>query len=336
MAEAMEVDRYVRGGSGDLGKLLEALGSWRWETREMRALIEAIRAWNTGKPTAQQIGFYGFEIPTAEHAVRVIMSLSDSIVGASLKSWLRRQYSCVAINESAHWGLEGRTADSAYWSACGPATTAAMDSIIALHRRVSSRPGVDLEFAERMARLIQHHVRVGLRHLKREEVNAEHVMFLADMLGPDAMLVLWGGDVEMGRLTLDRTTVQTGVPLGERLHDRYVAVAFAFGTGSLRTRPVGGGGRGGGQPGLSDLVIRRPLQDSFEEVFIRATPTAYWLDLRGLPKDAAGGWLGGPRSMRLVTDFYSALTPEAYTTPVEFPKFFDAVVFVRQVTPARQ
>jgi erythromycin esterase-like protein len=339
MAEAMEIDRYVRGGSGDALRLLRTLGNWRWETREMRALVEAMRAWNANRPAPQQVGFYGFEIPSAAHAVSVVLALPDSVVGASLKSYLTRQYSCVAINEGAHWGLEGRTADSSYWNACGPATTAARDSVVALRRRLapSSPAASNVAFAEAMASLIQHHVRIGLRHLKREELNAEHVMYLADVLGPDATLVLWGGDVEMGRLTLDRTTVQTGMPLGQQLGDKYRAVAFAFGTGTLRTRTSSGAGsRGGGPPNLSDVPVRALLQDSYEEVFARATPEAYWLDMRALPSDIAGHWLGGPRAMRLVTEFYLPTAPEATQTPVEFPKFFDAVVFAKHVTPAKQ
>ena len=338
MAEAMEIDRYVRGGPGDALRLLRTLGNWRWETREMRALVEAMREWNRGRPRAQQVGFYGFEIPSAEHAVHVVTTLPDSVVGAPLKAYLTRQYACVAINEGAHWGLEGRTADSSYWNACGPATTAAFDSIVALRRRVSSSSpaAADVEFAEAMASLIQHHVRIGLRHLKREEFNTEHVLYLADRLGPDAMLMLWGGDVEIGRLTLDRTTVQTGLPLGQRLGDRYRAVAFGFGTGTLRTRSASTGQRGAGPPGLSDVPVNALLQDSYEEVFARATPAAYWLDLRPLPADAAGRWLGGPHSMRLITEIYAAGAPEAFQTPVEFPKFFDAVVFAKHVTAAKQ
>src|SRR5215472_7997599 len=120
-------------------------------------------------------------------------------------------------------------------------------------------------------------------------------MYLADRLGPDAMLMLWGGDVEMGRLTLERTTVQTGLTLGQRLGDKYRNVAFGFGTGTLRTRPLAAGQRGaGGPPGLADVPIRPPLQDSYEEVFARAAPAAYWLDLRALPADPTGRWLGGP------------------------------------------
>jgi erythromycin esterase-like protein len=40
--------------------------------------------------------------------------------------------------------------------------------------------------------------------------------------------------------------------------------------------------------------------------------------------------------MRLITEQYTAMSPEAFETPVEFPKYFDAVVFVRHVTAARQ
>jgi erythromycin esterase-like protein len=338
MAETMELDRYVRTGIGDAQRLLRNLGSWRWETREVRAMVEAIRAWNRGKPASQQVGLYGFEIPSAAHAVNVISAIPDSVVGAPLKSWLARQYSCVAINEGAHWGLEGRAADSLYWKSCGPATRVALDSVIALRRRVSatSRAAPEVAYAETMARLIEHHVRIGLQHLKRQDFNAEHVMFLLDLIGPNAQLVMWGGDVEMGRLILDKTTVQTAIPLSEKLGDRYRSVAFAFGDGTVRARPAGGSARGGGPPGLSDVAVRQPLPDTYEDVFNRVAHDGFWVDARSLPNDAAGAWLRGPRPMRLITELYAITAPELFQTPIELPKFFDAVVFARHATAAKQ
>lgn len=331
MAEAMELDRYVRTGTGDPVRLMRTLGSWRWETREMRALIEAIRAYNTGKAAGEQIGFYGFEIPSAAHAVEVVTTLRDSVVGASLKAWLVKQYSCVAINEGAHWGLEGRAADSAYWNACGPAVKLALDSVVALRQRVGVR--ADVAFAEQMARLIDHHVRTGLRHLPRQELNAAHVIYLSDMLGPESKLILWGGDFEIGRLT-DNKITQTGVPLGEKLGPAYRPIAFAFGDGVLRGRAVAAG-RSGEPPGLSDVKIARPLPDTYEYVLARSPQPGYWLDMRDLPKDAGGGWLHGPRPMRVITELYSFNAPELFQTPMEFPKYFDAIVFVAHTTAAK-
>ena len=54
----------------------------------MRALVDAMRAWNRGRSSDHQVGFYGFEIPSAGHAVSVVTSLHDSITGPALKAWL--------------------------------------------------------------------------------------------------------------------------------------------------------------------------------------------------------------------------------------------------------
>lgn len=339
MPEAMEIDRWVRTGNGDLRRLLRPLGeaSWRWQSPEVIGLIEAIREWNRTHGSDRQIGFYGFEIPTAAHAVRVVTSLPDSITGAPLKAWLRREYGCVAMNESAHWGLEGRAEDSTFWDRCRGMTAEALDSIVAVRRRVSasSRAAGDVAFAEQMARLIQHHVDVGLARVSREEGNARHILFLANSISPTAKLLVWGGDVEMGRLTLDKTTTQTGVPLGEKLGARYRAIGFAIGEGTIRTRRPANG-RGGGEPsGPTNIQVARPEANSFEDVFYRASPEAYWLDMRNLPADKGGTWLRGPHKARLISDLYTPTAPQVFDTPLEFPKFFDFVVFVKHVTPMR-
>jgi erythromycin esterase-like protein len=335
MAEAMLLDRYVRTGRGDVVRAMRGLGSWRWQTREMRALIDALREYNQNRQAADQIGFYGFEIPSAALAVNLITTLPDSVVGAPLKAWLTRQYACVAINEGAQWGREGRSSDSSYWTACGPATKTALDSVSALRARATVR-SADVAFAEQMAKMVAHHVRIGLRHLKREEFNAEHVMFLADLVGENNRLMLWGGDVEMARLTLDGNTVQTAVTLNTKIAGQYRAIGFAFGNGVVRARNMSTVPRGGGEIGLSDITVRPPLPDTFEDVFARASGAGWWADMRGLPDDPGGNWLRGPRPMRLIIERYSTVAPESFQTPMEFPKFLDAVVFVKTVTPAKQ
>src|SRR5215831_7291411 len=90
MPEALEIDRYVRGGPGnpnDVRRLLRALGSWRFDTREMVAFVNALREWNHSHPD-RQIDFYGFEIPTAELAVRTIVTLPDSVIDVATRGWL--------------------------------------------------------------------------------------------------------------------------------------------------------------------------------------------------------------------------------------------------------
>ncbi len=331
MAETMEIDRYVRTGVGDVRRLLRTIGQDRWDNPGMLALIASIRAWNQTHGSDRQLGFYGFEIPTGAHAVDVVLALPDSVTGAPLKAWLRGQYACVATDEAAHFGLEGRAADSTYWNRCRTLVSHAADSVAALRARVSaaSSNAAAVAYADEMARLIKHYVTTGLRHLPREEGNAAHVMYLADALGPNARLLVWGGDVEMGRLTLSGRTVQTGVPLGKQLGAGYRAIAFAVGGGTLRTRRPGNGGQPGG---VEKIRIQVPDPDSYEEVFARAASAAYWLDLRALPSDSAGQWLHGPHAMRLISGLYTPDVPQLFDTPIEFPQNYDGVIFIRTVS----
>jgi len=79
-----------------------------------------------------------------------------------------------------------------------------------------------------------------------------------------------------------------------------------------------------------------PLPNTYEDILIRSPMAAYWLDVRTLPSDLGGAWLRGPRSARFITDLYLPEAPELTQTPLELPTFFDALVYVRHVTPARQ
>ncbi len=334
MPEAMEVNRYVRSGTGDIKRLLRTLGSPRWSTPEMLSLVEAMRDWNRTHGPDKQIGFYGFEIPTAAHAVEVVNSMPDSIAGAPLKAWFRREYPCVLRDEGARFGNGGRAADSTFWRGCGIVATAAVDSIVALRQRVSPSHSAQLAYVEEMARLVQHHVTIGLRYLPREQVNAAHVLFLADLLGPNSKLMLWGGDVEMGRLTLDGTTVQTGVALGKQLGERYRTLAFMFGNGSVRARN-GSLSRTGVPSGETSVTVAPPESGSYEDVLSRVPLAAYWVDMRNLPADDGGKYLKGPRDARLITELYSSATPQLFRTPLEFPQNFDGLIFIRRVSATR-
>jgi erythromycin esterase-like protein len=244
------------------------------------------------------------------------------------------------LNESAHFGLEGRASDSTFWNACGPATRLATDSVVAWQGGRGASHAADAAVGVEMARLIQHQVSVGLRHLPREEINGEHVMFLADLVGRDAKLLLWGGDIELGRLS-DGKITQTGVALGKRLGDRYRAIAFDAGGGSLRTRPIPtrspfGQTGGNGEIGVGNTNIAAPSPESYEDVFNRSGQAAFYVDARTFPSDSAGAWLKGPRALRVISEPYSPLLPQGqFDTRVELPKYYDAIVFVKRVSPVR-
>jgi erythromycin esterase len=332
MSDALELDRYVRTGFGDPRRLLRILGS-HWETQEMLDLVEWMRTFNQGRTPADRIGFFGFELPNAAHAVQIATSLSDSVAGRPLSTWLTRELKCVATGESAAWGRDGPAADSSFWNRCRTVAGAAVDSLAALRARIGdSRSSESVSFAEQAARLVLHHVSIGLRRLPRHQVVAEHVMWVANSLGADGKLLVWGRDVESGRLVLDGNTMQSAVALAKTLGERYRNFAFTFGEGSFRARPV--------RPDKPEpdkertMSARPPAPGSYEDVLGRARLDAFTLDMRSLPADTAGAWLKGPRPMRLISGVYTPDVPHAFETEIEFPKHFDALLFIRRATPA--
>ena len=139
----------------------------------------------------------------------------------------------------------------------------------------------------------------------------------------------------MGRLTLDKTTVQTAVPLGQKLGNAFRTIAFTVGDGVIRARVPRQNSRTPGPPDISNALLLPPQHNTFEDVFIRAAPAGYWLDLRSPPSDIGGAYLKGPRNMRLISETYVSLLPNQFETPVQFPTNFDGVVFVKHATPAR-
>ena len=333
MAESMELDRYVRDGTGDPRRWLRALGL-HWNKQEVLNLVEWIRAYNQGHGATEQIGFYGFELPTAAHAVQVVTTLPDSITGAAVSAFLRRETQCVTTGESAAWGRSGPASDSTFWNSCRGATAAVIDTLIALRRRLgTARPGAQgtLAFAELMARVAQHDADVGLRKLPRHETVAEHILWLANNLGAESGLLVWGRDVESGRLTGEGGIVQSAVPLASRLGERYRNLAFTAGQGVVRAQPISPNQR---EPGdETNMRLRPPRPETYEDVLNRGSGETLFLDLRAIGTDTAAAWLRGPRAARLVSGVYSE-TLGTFETPLQFPTYYDGLLFAKHVNPA--
>lgn len=333
MAETMEIDRYVRTGTGDPKRWLRALGL-HWNTQEIFNLVQWVREYDRTRGAGEQIGFYGFEIPNAGHALQVITTLPDSVAGAGLNAFVRREIQCVATGESAAWGREGPASDSTFWNRCRGATASVVDSLGALQSRLNGRPSAQamVAFAQQMARVAQHDADVGLRRLPRHETVAEHILWLSSLGGADGNLLVWGRDVESGRLTGEGNVVQSAVPLAKALGDRYRNIAFTAGEGVVRAQPINVGQREPG--GETDMRLRPARIGSYEDMLDRATGEALFIDMRALGTDTASTWLKGPRSARLVSGIYSESPLGSFETPLQFPTYYDGLIFVKHATPA--
>jgi erythromycin esterase len=80
VVEAREVQRFVRGGQGDLETVLAEGFSWRFgELPQNRSLVRWLRQYNTSPTPARQVNFYGFDVPGSPGHPRVRRGLDTAL-----------------------------------------------------------------------------------------------------------------------------------------------------------------------------------------------------------------------------------------------------------------
>jgi erythromycin esterase len=98
--ECLRVNEYVLGGKGDAAEALAGMRFWTWDTEEVLALIEWMRAWN--KNNQRQVKFYGFDMQFSTEAAldvlsyrrRVAPELADASEEPLWRRLICRPFSC--------------------------------------------------------------------------------------------------------------------------------------------------------------------------------------------------------------------------------------------------
>ncbi len=63
--ESMAVDRYIKTGEGDPRKALADMYFWTWQTEEVLAMVEWMRAYNQAAGSRPQVSFTSFDMQTS-------------------------------------------------------------------------------------------------------------------------------------------------------------------------------------------------------------------------------------------------------------------------------
>lgn len=75
--EAYAIDEYVLGGSGDPKALIGGMYFWTWNTEEVLAMVEWMRAFNASKEGV--IHFTGFDMQTPDVAMEIVERFLDEV-----------------------------------------------------------------------------------------------------------------------------------------------------------------------------------------------------------------------------------------------------------------
>lgn len=82
------------------------------------------------------------------------------------------------------------------------------------------------------------------------------------------------------------------------------------------------------------MRLRAARPESYEDVLNRATTDNFLLDFRNTGTEPGSGWLKGPHQARLVSGIYSENALGVFETTLQFPSYYDGLLFSKNVTPA--
>jgi len=336
--EARAIDEYVVHGRGDPEVGLEGLYFWTWQTEEVLALVEWLRAFNAGRPIEDRVRFRGLDAQYTQGAVDALRDLFSDELPPALADDLElvgddgtRPTNDDHVQERIdaaenvvprlrqRLGAGGADEPARHWVRVVEQATEYKRAL--LHWEAAE----DESDAEASA--MEAVLRV------RDRAMAENVEWLEERA--DGPVVLWAHDAHSNRdrhsmRDSDIAAPSMGRHLAERYGENYYAVGFVFARGSFQAVDRTGEGRG-----LLSFSLSDPLPGTVEAALDDAEVGPAMLDLRaGTADPRLSGWLTAKRERFSVGATYDG-NPQNYVTEYTLGDAFDTLCYVPETTRAR-
>jgi erythromycin esterase-like protein len=295
--DAWRVNRYVRGRSDDgdaAGALsgFERFPGWMWRNTEVRDFVEWLRGYNEGRPTTQQVGFYGIDLYSLFTSIQSVLRYLDR-TDPDAASRARRRYACFdhAREDSQAYGY---SASFGLARSCEDEVVQQLRDLNELAGRMPSTPGMERDesfFAQQNARLVRNaeeyyrtmfRGRVSSWNL-RDSHMVETLQALDRHLGSEIGLpriAVWAHNSHLGDASATEMGEAGEWNVGQLMRDRYheqaVLVGFSTHHGTVTAatdwdRPA------------ERKQVRPGLAGSWEDLLHQAAAPRFMLPLRDDP-----------------------------------------------------
>ncbi len=332
-AEALAVNEYVLTGKGDPSAALAGMYFWTWNTEEVLALIQWMRAYNADPKHAKKLKFYGFDMqytPGSHKALKEYLRKVDPALAQKVEAPLAPLFSKEAL-------LPGRPMPPEKASALR-ASLAEVQKQLEVQRAVYVKKSSarDHAFAVRHAALLTHLVELASMprrdaYSARDRIMAENVRWLLEQEGPDAKMVVWAHNGHVNTANA-LPFISLGRHLRETLGDSLYVFGFVFNQGSFRAFHMATSGEP--SQGVIAHTVPPARPGTLDASLALVGLPLYALNMRGTPRDSPlGKFFGEARWSRQIGSAYGEGFPDDKVTLAEE---FDGVLFVEKTSAATQ
>ncbi len=328
------INAYVLGGPGTAREVMRAMFRV-WNTEEMLALVDWMRAYNAAHPE-RPVHFIGYDLQDQRGPADTLLAFvtrADTALVSRVGA-LTQEYRSVTNAAAPQVAAETR----ARWKAQGDSLVRDIGARRApwLADARTRADSVRVEWASHSAELFRQAatLNASLSSPDRDSLMAANLDWALRTLHPGSRAVVWAHDVHVSHGGDPVRSFNGGAQMGAHLKRSYGHTYRAF---SLLTRT----GAYSATRSFTDHAIFAaeafPAPEGSVEALLAAVPRSplsigLVADLRVGERDAQGAWLWRPRPLRHVG--YAAYD-YAFELRAVMPLEFDGVILIERTTPSR-
>ncbi len=330
LPEARRVNEYVLHGTGSATAALSGMYFWTWDTEEVLALIEWMRAYNMDPAHDAPVQFMGFDMQIARVALTNVRTFFAEYDSAFIDTLPAR------LTPFAFDGAEGwKNLDPAKRSKLRTTAGAIVARLDTERTRYSKMAGAAAWRAAREdARVIaqaaakwdaQNDQGFTSGFNIRDAAMAENVAWMLEQAGPKSKIVLWAHNSHIAFEMPE--FINMGSQLQAKYHTDYLTMGFVFAAGSFQANG------GDASPALQVFDLGPAPVTDVSAAFTRAGEALCIVDLRHVPPGPVARWFEAAHPMRELGAGFAG--EEFATHDQSLARRFSAVIFVAQTTAAR-
>jgi erythromycin esterase-like protein len=288
--DALRVNRYVRGGSGD-ADANAALGDfqrfphWMWRNTVVLEFVEWLRRWNDAHERTQ-VGFYGMDLYNLHGSISDVLQYLDGVDAAAARR-ARDRYACFE-----HFGDPQMYGYAAHTGRTEPCEDEVVDQLLELRRRATelltaqdSRDEAELFYAEQNARLVANAERyyramfggrASAWNLRDEHMAGTIHSLVGYLDGAGGKIVVWAHNSHLGDARATEMSERGELNVGQLVRERFGADSFLIGFSTYAGTVTAA--RDWGEA-AERRRVRPGLAGSYEELFHATTIPRFWLNL---------------------------------------------------------
>jgi erythromycin esterase len=328
------INDYVLGRMNDGTKALDSQGFWTWNTQEVRAMLDWMRAYNASVPVERRVKFAGFDIQANEPSQTKLLEYLGRVAPervADTESFFKTD-----VNELIGISFFGKDdAANTARAKLKELKNQYNDLLVFLEisepilAAKSSQTEYEQmrEYARVLAQYLDVYSRAKPSGALRDTYMADNFRRLVNREPPGTRFVVWAHNQH---IIAGGRQPTLGSRLRQNYGDEYYAVGFSFNQGSFQALP-----RDPHQTGLVSFSVGPAPADSVDWYLAGTKVKIGFVDLRSEAKNKAmADWMSEAHQMRAVGATYDTKNENALV-PIVLKQSFDGLFFIDATTRAR-